>query len=186
MLMIDKSWTLFLDRDGVINVENPDGYINHWKEFVFYPEAKEAITMLSPLMYKTIVITNQRGVGRGITQLENLHEIHKNLSEAIEDNGGKIDKIYFCPNVENSSPNRKPNPGMALTARQEFPCIDFSKSIMIGNNVSDMEFGRNINIGCNIFLTTTQSLNSIPSHLYDHHFISLYAAAIFIKDCVKK
>lgn len=185
MLEIDKSWTLFLDRDGVINIENPDGYINHWEEFIFYPKAEEAIATISPLLYKTIIVTNQRGVGRGITLLQNLNDIHNNLSIAVKNHGGRIDGIYFCTDVDDSSPDRKPNTGMALKAKHDFPCINFSKSIMIGNNASDMEFGRNINVGCNIFLTTTQSLNNISVHLYDYHFTSLYAAASFIKDCVK-
>jgi histidinol phosphatase-like enzyme len=72
----------------------------------------------------------------------------------IEDSGGRIDKIYFCTEME--SPNRKPNPGMGLQALKDFPEIELSKSIMIGNTLSDMEFGRNLGVKINIFLPTTR------------------------------
>lgn len=177
----DKSWTLFLDRDGVINKEKPMSYVNHWNEFIFYQKAEEAIALLSPLFYKTIVVTNQKGVGRGITPIDELHRIHTNMISAIEKAGGHIDKVYFCPDPEDNSSCRKPNPGMALEAKKDFSDIDLSKSIMIGNNMSDMHFGRNAYIGCNILLTTTNLLETVDNSLYDYHFPSLYEAAIFLK-----
>ena len=101
-----------------------------------------------------IMITNQRGIAKGLTKLEDLQLIHKNMLQEIEDAGGRIDKIYFCPELE--SPNRKPNPGMGLQALNDFPEIDLSKSIMIGNTLSDMKFGRNLEVAITIFLPTTR------------------------------
>lgn len=180
-LQINKNWTLFLDRDGVINEEKHDAYVNHLSEFIFYPQAEAAIALLSPLFYKTIVVTNQKGVGRGITPTGELERIHAHMIASIEKAGGHIHQIYFCTDLDNASPNRKPNPGMAFQARQADPYIDLSKSIMIGNNASDMNFGRNAGIACNILLTTTKPLEAVDASLYDFYFATLYEAAVFIK-----
>ncbi len=153
---IDKTWTLFLDRDGVINDEKHEDYIHTWEEFKFYEGAKEALKIFSEKFGKIFIVTNQRGVARGLTKLEDLELIHKNMLAEFENAGGRIDKIYYSIDFETDSPNRKPNPGMGLQAQKDFPEIDFSKSIMIGNTLSDMKFGRNLNIAINIFLPTTR------------------------------
>ena len=152
--IINNNWTLFLDRDGVINEEKHLDYIHHWDEFIFYPNAAKAIASLRPYFKYIIVVTNQRGIGKGLTKAENLNIIHQNMCEAIIREGGSINKVYYCPDLDNESPNRKPNPGMALQAKLDFPEIDFTQSVMIGNNISDMKFGRNIG-AFTVFLTTT-------------------------------
>ena len=78
------------------------------------------------------------------------------MMEEFEEAGGRIDKIYYSVDFDDESPNRKPNPGMGLQAKKDFPEIDFSKSIMIGNSMSDMKFGRNLKVAANIFLPTTR------------------------------
>lgn len=174
---MDKDWTLFLDRDGVINVENPLGYINTWEEFVFNDGVKEAMRILESRFKYILVVSNQRGVARGITNPENLAAIHQNMKAAIEATGGRIDQVYFCTDIDASSPNRKPNPGMGLQAKTEFNNIDFSKSVMVGNNLSDMQFGRNL--GCTtIFLTTTNAYNEQEVTLIDATFDSLLSFAV--------
>jgi len=152
---INNNWTLFLDRDGVINHEKHLGYINTWDEFIFYDGVKEAIKIFTTRFKYILVVTNQKGVGKGITKLDDLYIIHQNMVTAIETTGGRIDKVYFCPDLEETSPNRKPNPGMALQAKQDFPSIDFSRSVMVGNTLGDMQFGRNIG-ATTIFLPTTR------------------------------
>ena len=153
---IDKSWTLFLDRDGVINDEKHEDYIHKWEEFKFYDGVKEALKIFTEKFGKIFIVTNQRGVAKGLTKLEDLELIHKNMIEEFENAGGRIDKIYYSIDFESDSPNRKPNPGMGLQAQKDFPEIDFSRSVMIGNTLSDMKFGRNLNIALNIFLPTTR------------------------------
>ena len=170
---IDKSWTLFLDRDGVINDEKHMAYINHWEEFKFYPGVKEAVKKLTEKFGRIIIITNQRGIAKGLTKLEDLQIIHTNLLKEIELAGGKIDKIYFCGDLENASPYRKPNPGMGLQAKQDFPDIDFSKSVMVGNTITDMEFGRNLQIAINIFLPTTHPHIKVQHPMIDLVFPDL-------------
>ncbi len=152
---IDKSWTLFLDRDGVINHEKHMDYIHTWDEFVFYDGVKEAMKIFNGIFGHIVVVTNQKGVGKGVTRAEDLALIHHNMIAAIEAAGGRIDKVYFCTDLEDSSPDRKPNPGMGLQANKEFEAINLSKAIMIGNTMSDMEFGRNLGIKT-IFLPTTR------------------------------
>lgn len=139
---IDASWTLFLDRDGVINVELENDYIKSVDDFIFYPNIKEAIAKLSSVFGKIIIVTNQRGVGRGLMTESALHQIHTHMLYEIKSSGGDIHAIYFAPDIDKNAFNRKPNIGMALQAKKDFPCIDFNKSIMVGNNISDMEFGK--------------------------------------------
>lgn len=169
---IDNTWTLFLDRDGVINHEKHLGYINKWDEFVFYEGVKEAIQFFAGRFRYIFVVTNQKGVGKGITQLEDLHFIHQNMLNEINDAGGRIDKIYFCPDLEETSANRKPNAGMALQAKQDFPGVDFSRSIMVGNTLGDMQFGRNIG-AVTIFLPTTRPASEHTDERIDAVYPSL-------------
>ena len=151
---IDKDWTLFLDRDGVINIEKPLQYINSWEEFIFYDGVREALHIFSKMFKLILVVSNQRGVSKGFTKLEDLYAIHANMVEDIKRAGGRIDKVYFCIDAESTSPNRKPNPGMGFQAKKDFDSIDFTRSIMVGNKLSDMEFGRNIGAKTVFVLTT--------------------------------
>lgn len=150
-----SGYTLFLDRDGVINHEKKDDYINHWSEFRFYDSVPEAIKVFSEKFDYIFIVTNQRGVGRGITNEKDLEQIHQNMLAEISRAGGKIDKIYFCADVDDQSPNRKPNTGMAFQAKKDYPQIEFNKSVMVGNTSGDMKFGRNIG-AFTVFLTTTR------------------------------
>ena len=151
---INSTWTLFIDRDGVVNEEKYQDYIHSWDEFKFYNGVKQAFRIFNNKFGIIIMITNQRGVARGLTKLENLELIHKNMLQEIVEAKGRIDQIYFCIDME--SEYRKPNPGMGLQALKDFPSIDLSKSVMIGNTLSDMKFGRNLGIAINIFLSTTK------------------------------
>ena len=174
---IDKSWTLFLDRDGVINDEKHMAYINTWSEFRFYPGVKDAIKIFSEKFALIVIVTNQRGVAKGLTKIEDLEIIHKNLMDEVKTAGGRIDKIYFCCDMDNVSPDRKPNPGMGLHAQKDFPQIDFSKSVMVGNTITDMEFGRNLGIAINVFLPTTNPFIGVQSPLIDIVFPDLLSVA---------
>ncbi|MFM2388094.1 MAG: hypothetical protein RL660_2851 [Bacteroidota bacterium] len=153
---IDNSWTLFLDRDGVINEEIDGDYVRSVEQLVVYPYAADAVACLNNYFGKTVIATNQRCVGRGIITEATLHEIHAELLAKMQEAGAKIDAIYFAPDVESDALMRKPNIGMALKAAEEFSDIDFAKSIMVGNNESDIDFG--INAGMHtIFVETTKS-----------------------------
>lgn len=177
---IDTTWTLFLDRDGVINHEKHLDYVHHWEEFVFYEGAKEAIQVFSSIFNRIIIVTNQKGVGKGLTKLKDLMVIHENLIKEVNSSGGKIDSVYFCPDLNEDSPNRKPNPGMGWQAKQEFPEIVFEKSIMVGNTLSDMGFGKNLNMK-NVFLTTTHPDVDRNNPNIDMFFDSLFEFATILR-----
>lgn len=157
----DPTWTLFLDRDGVINYEKENEYILNWSEFQFYPHATEAIHLLSKKFNTIIVISNQRGVGRGLMSETDLMDIHERMTLKIEEDGGRIHRIYYCTAPEATNFYRKPNPGMALLATKDFPSIDLSKSIMVGNKPSDMQFGRNAGT-YTVYLKTTHPNQPLP------------------------
>ena len=173
---IDKSWTLFLDRDGVINHEKHEDYIHTWEEFIFYEGAIEAITIFTKKFKRILVVTNQRGVGKGVTKLDDLHTIHANMLEDIAKEGGHLDAIYYCSELDNESPYRKPNPGMGLAAVEEFPDIDLTKAIMVGNTISDMQFGRNLGV-YTVFLPTTRPDVQLNDPFIDAVYASLYEFA---------
>lgn len=176
---IDKSWTLFLDRDGVINVEKKGTYVLNVNGFVFYEGVQMALQQLSKIFGLVLIATNQRGVSKGSMTLENLHDIHAYMLEEVTKANGHIDKIYFCADMHDESPNRKPNPGMALQARKDFRQIDFSKSIMVGNTLSDMKFARNAGMYA-VFIASTEPEIPFPHELIDARFDSLseFAKAI--------
>lgn len=149
---IDNDWTLFLDRDGVLNHQKEGSYIFTWDEFIFYEGVLTAMKRLATQFKYILIVTNQRGVGKGLMTEKDLQHIHHNMQKSVELAGGRIDGIYY--NTELEGPNRKPNPGMALQAQKDLPAIDLSRSVMVGNSMSDMEFGRNIG-ATNIFIAST-------------------------------
>lgn len=169
---IDPSWTLFLDRDGVINYEKEEDYILNWDEFEFYPGVTEAIRICSEKFKTIVVVSNQRGVGRGLMTEDDLLDIQKRMKAKIEQEGGRIDKIYYCVAPDSKNFCRKPNPGMALQAAKDIPAIDLSRTIMIGNKLSDMQFGRNAGT-YTIYLKTTHPQQTIPHPDIDLSFGSL-------------
>ncbi|MEO5685392.1 MAG: HAD-IIIA family hydrolase [Chitinophagaceae bacterium] len=169
---IDSSWTLFLDRDGVLNHDKVGSYIFSISEFRFYDGVTDALKTCAALFGNIIIVTNQRGVGRGLMSELDLMEIHNKMLQDVEAAGGRIDGIYYASSLDNDHPERKPRTGMALKAKADFPDIDFSKSIMVGNNLSDMEFGRNAGMHT-VFMLTTQPNLPLPNPLIDLAFNSL-------------
>jgi len=143
-LNINNNWTLFLDRDGVINKKLDNDYVKHWIEFEFIEGVFEALKKANSIFGKIVIVTNQQGIGKGLYRTEDLELIHKNMIYEITYLGGRIDKAYFSPNLSSENhPTRKPGIGMAMQAQKDFPEIDFKKSIIVGDSISDMEFGRN-------------------------------------------
>jgi len=173
---IDKTWTLFLDRDGVINEDKAGSYIFNRNEFFFMPGAEKAFKILSDIFGLIVIVTNQRGVGKGLMTIDDLNDIHTYMQEGIAKLGGRIDKIYYAPDLQDGGPNRKPLPGMAYQAKEDFSQIDFTKSIMVGNKLSDMEFGRNIGAKT-VFIPSTNPETPFPHPLIDERLDSLYALA---------
>lgn len=173
---INRQWTLFLDRDGVINHEVKDEYVRNTGEFIFFEGAIEAISRCSQVFGRIIVTTNQRGIGKGLMTEKDLREIHQLMCEQAEAAGGRIDKIYHCTSLDNKHPDRKPNPGMAYHALHDFPEIDLHHSLIVGNKPSDMLFGRNAGM-YTVFAATTNPDVPFPHPDIDLRVDSLAAFA---------
>ncbi|MBK6522092.1 MAG: HAD family hydrolase [Sphingobacteriaceae bacterium] len=142
-LNITKDWTLFLDRDGVINKKLDNDYVKHWMEFEFEKDVVQNFKKLNEVFGTVVVVTNQQGIGKGVYTKEDLELIHNNMLYELKYHKGIIDKVYYSPYLASENhETRKPNIGMALQAKRDLPQIDLTKSIIVGDSMSDMEFGR--------------------------------------------
>jgi len=140
---VDERWTLFLDRDGVINHRLIDDYVKVPSEFSFLPGVLDSIAALTAWFDRIIVITNQQGVGKGLMTHDQLDSLHDQMCLEISEAGGHIDQIFSCTDLATEYNNcRKPNPSMALQAVGMFPEIKLYKSIMVGDMPSDILFGQ--------------------------------------------
>lgn len=176
MIKADKTWTLFLDRDGVINKELAADYVKHWGEFHFEDGALEALAQLNKIFGRIVIVTNQRGIGAGLMTEGDLHFIHEKMMVEIEKAGGRIDAIYHCPDIDRTSPRRKPHPYMGLQARERFPEIDFHKSMIAGNSISDMEFGIALSMNT-VFIDDKKALKGVRMQHMDLLYESLHEFA---------
>jgi len=144
-LMIDKSWTIFLDRDGVINERLPDDYVKSIDQFKLIEGTIDALVIFTKLFNHIIVVSNQQGIGKGLMSLPELEKIHKHFEEEVTRVGGRIDKIYVSPYLHSDRHfTRKPAVGMGIMAKKEFRDISFRKAIMAGDSMSDMLFGKRL------------------------------------------
>ena len=152
--------TLFLDRDGVINRRIEGGYVTKTAEFEFLPGVPEALRNLSSRFGRIFIVTNQQGIGKGLFSMGDLEAVHRFMLGEIEKNGGRIDRIYTAPNLaEENDPARKPNIGMAVQAEKDFPEIRCETSVMAGDSLSDMQFGKNAGM-CTVFLKNGENVCS--------------------------
>jgi len=134
--------TLFLDRDGVVNVKLDGRYVQNADEFEFMPGAENAIAKLSIIFKRILIVTNQQGIAKGIMSANDLNTLHQYMLQQLKVKGGVIEKIYYCPHLaaENCS-CRKPNPGMIQQAIIDFPTIKIEESYLIGDSDSDIIAG---------------------------------------------
>lgn len=164
----DKTWSLFLDRDGVINQQIANDYVQSIPQFKFIPGVLEAMPTLNGIFGRIVIVTNQQGINRGIMTEAQLIEIHDYMLENIKLAGGRIDKIYFAPQLATQSGYyRKPGVGMGLHAQKDFPEIDFKKSIIIGDSETDIEFG--IKLGMKtVMLTKGRNLSTKADYIFQN------------------
>jgi len=129
---------VLLDRDGVINVDRPEGVLR-WDEFSFVPRALEALALLSNAGFVVAVCTNQSAIGKGLLTAEGLHDIHHQMQAEIIAAGGRIDAIFSAPDhPDHPGPRRKPAPGMLLEALAQFGA-DPARTPFVGDAQRDME-----------------------------------------------
>lgn len=131
--------TVFLDRDGVINAKAAEGdYVKSWSEFQFLPNALAALELLASSGMRTVVVTNQRGIARGVMTEDDLDDIHVRMRATVVEAGGRIDAIYHCPHGDGCQ-CRKPAPGLLHAAARDLPSLRFDESALVGDRVHDMQ-----------------------------------------------
>jgi D-glycero-D-manno-heptose 1,7-bisphosphate phosphatase len=128
---------VFLDRDGVINRDS-DQYIKRVAEWEPLPGSLDAIARLTAAGFRSVVISNQSGIGRGLFSAATLAEIHAAMRAAVEGAGGRLAAIYYCPHRPDEDCDcRKPRPGLLLQAAREFGC-SLDGVPLIGDKASDV------------------------------------------------
>ena len=137
--------TIFLDRDGVLNHKMPEGcYVTSWADFHVLPGVPEALARLNRAGMRVIVLSNQRGIALGLCTAAEVEAIHACFHDLLKPYGAHVDAFYFCPHDTQECNCRKPLPGMFEQAKDDFPEIDAATSVMIGDSLSDVEFGRRL------------------------------------------
>ncbi len=151
----DSFKTIFLDRDGVINVER--SYISEPDEIELYPFSAEAIKMINEAGYLSVVVSNQSAIARNMCSVEQVNQVNERLKEDLKKDGAVIDAIYYCPHLpdlklKSGNPKylkecncRKPKTGLFEMAAIDFN-IDKSNSWMIGDSSRDITAGKDF--GC--------------------------------------
>lgn len=173
--------SLFLDRDGVINVRTVGDYVRHPDMFVPTEGLDEAMRLLAAHFGRIVVVTNQAGIGKGLMTGEDLAAVHGKMFEIVETAGGRIDRAYHCPHAKDAGcPCRKPATGMAWLALADFPDIDFENAWLVGDSASDMEFGRSLGMRTVLITGKKEEATQLATMLVDFRFDSLLAFARFV------
>ncbi len=161
-LIIDKTWTIFLDRDGVINERLPDDYVKDVQQFKFIKGTLEAIAIFTKLFGHIIVVSNQQGIGKGLMTFDDLERVHAFMLSEVVKAEGKIDKIYVSMYLQSQKHfTRKPAVGMGILARKEFRQISFRRSVMVGDSISDMIFGKRLGMKT-VFIGDREQVRNRP------------------------
>jgi len=156
---------LFLDRDGVLNRRIEGDYVRCWQQWEWLAGAQEAVARLSQQYAHTFIVSNQQGIGKGLFTEADAYVIHQHMQTDIEAYGGYIEHVYICTDLESShSSFRKPAIGMALQACRDYPDVRLTDSVMIGDSVSDMQFGWQAGMRC-IYLTNSEP---VPAEVRDY------------------
>ena len=134
---------VFVDRDGVLNVRPPEhAYVSRVEALEWLARAAGGVAALNDAGYRVVVVSNQRGIARGLVTSETLAGIEDVIGRRLEEVGGEIERFYYCPHdVGDACDCRKPRPGLILRAAAELG-LDVARSAMIGDSESDVEAGR--------------------------------------------
>lgn len=145
---------LFLDRDGVVNVEK--NYLYKIEDFELIDGIVEVCKHYAALGYLIIIVTNQSGISRGYYSSEDFERLSEWMIEHFKSLGVAITHIYHCPHhesIDGACDCRKPEPGMFLDAQKEY-ALDMQNSVMIGDNERDIEAAMRAGVGTNILLSS--------------------------------
>lgn len=142
---------VFFDRDGVANRSPGPGYVNHLDDFHVLPGFAECVRAAAAKGYPSVVVTNQRGLARGLTPPAQLAAMHAKLRAELAAEGLELLDVLVCPDDDDAHPDRKPNPGMLRTAAQRHR-LDLAKSWMVGDRESDVQTGRNAGVAATVLV----------------------------------
>ena len=135
---IPGSHLLFLDRDGVINVDSPD-YIKNWGEFKFYPDVLEALRALRFMNVSVVISSNQSGLHRGIIRWSDFWFMHDQMVRAIREAGGDLLAAFYCPHRPDEACGcRKPSPSLLLAASQLYR-VPPESTVFVGDRITDIQ-----------------------------------------------
>ncbi len=167
--MKQKNKAVFLDRDGVINIDK--SYLYKKEDFVFCDGIFELLKYVTDLGYELFIITNQSGIARGYYNEDDFQKLTLWMLEEFEKKDIKIKQVYYCPHSpEDKCECRKPKPKMIQNAIKEFS-IDPKNSWMIGDKLSDIEAAKSAGVQNNILISTQNKKKSsakyIVQSLYD-------------------
>jgi D-glycero-alpha-D-manno-heptose 1-phosphate guanylyltransferase len=134
---------LFLDRDGVLNRHLEGTYVKNWADWEWMPGILQALPLWAAKFKYIVLVTNQRGVGKGEMTDADLARIHARMMQELLEAGGRIDLVLTCTAVSDDDPRRKPHPGMFREACMLLPSLDPQRCVMLGDSDSDEAFARN-------------------------------------------
>lgn len=139
-----KNKTVFVDRDGTINIDVH--YLDDPDKFEMYPGVQRGVKKLQENGFKIIVITNQSGIARGYFTEEQLSAVHERMKQEFQSFNVTLDGIYYCPHHLDDKCNcRKPNTGLFEKAIHEHN-IDVKRSYMLGDKILDIGAGKKIGV----------------------------------------
>jgi D-glycero-D-manno-heptose 1,7-bisphosphate phosphatase len=148
-----KRPAIFLDRGGVI-IENCSNYVRSWADVEIFPPALAALAGMRDSAWRIVLVTNQSAVGRGHISRQTAEAINDQLLDVIRAAGGRVDAVFMCPHgPDDGCDCRKPLPGLLQQAAEALD-IDLSRSIMIGDALSDVLAGRAAGVAQSILLRT--------------------------------
>lgn len=157
---------LFLDRDGVINIEKD--YLYKVEDFEFIDGVFETCQYFQSKGYLIIIITNQAGIARAKYTEDDYRVLTEWMKQEFEKNDIEISEVYHCPHHPDFSGKcecRKPNIGMILSAVKDFD-IDLKMSILVGDKMSDVKAGLNAGIEKNYLITTGHNIEKTCKYEY--------------------
>ncbi|MDD5110303.1 MAG: HAD family hydrolase [Patescibacteria group bacterium] len=132
---------IFLDRDGVINVDH--GYVHRVEDWEFTPQAVEALQMLQQYGFALAIATNQSGIGHHRYPAADMHAVNRHMVNLLAPHGITIAAIAFCPHRRDGDCTcRKPKTGMTEQIERQLGPIDYPRSWSVGDKLADIEFGR--------------------------------------------
>jgi D-glycero-D-manno-heptose 1,7-bisphosphate phosphatase len=175
---------VFLDRDGVVNRRAPDGdYIRSWAEFEFMPGAIEALAELCRRGALPIIVTNQRGIARGLMSDADVADIHRRMTDVLAENGVHLGGIYVCPHEAGSCDCRKPSVGLFRNAQRDRPSISLAAADLVGDSLVDLMAGQRLDM--RVWLVGERSERDQVAADAEHLGIAISGSADSLLDLVR-